>query len=637
MDETRYVVSIDYKLLGDEVAKGMRELQEHGERAHESMEGLKETVESVKESIHHLAEAWLSFEGVKKVYEYSEAIEESKNALAASLSLTTGADFEKSWDRAALSVKRFTDESWESNLPVDQLVKTMSGLSAPLLQAQMSLSDIEKFTINASEAAIVYGKSTDEVSESIQRAIMTGQARDIWLRRMLGQKGVDVSMKQFQSMSGEKRAEALQKAFGTEAIHTAYETHEEEVGASFEGIKNSILKIANEALEPVFEEIGKEVRSWNKWIKENHEKLIDIGHTIGQDIVKGLHVVEDVFKWLWDHSDTLIEIAKAYAAIKIGSMVGGGIQNVAQGLAGLLKGGGEGGGGEGALLGMAAAAGAWIGNKLEDRYGDMLSGTKEWNGQVLDITDKTTRKFYELESSMGRFDSEVASAAKRLSTIQGAGGTKVTAMQDVEEKRANDKRRAYEQSLDQYWHAYLRSHFGVDSVGSGKNEQLQGYSHSQLTDIKDAWLAHDQKWVELTKRSEYFSTLRSKSTKATDDSWAELPKKLQKGVDQQAFAVEAQHRIMEKAYNQTTRKSDLDKIVKLDPKDVADILKQIAGLNVDPDKNFQAKPAQQTVNITVQRVMAKDPNRWLADMDDMVARRTRGRTRAKNSWRVSPR
>lgn len=52
--------------------------------------------------------------------------------------------------------------------------------------------------------------------------------------------------------------------------------------------------------------------------------------------------------------------------------------------------------------------------------------------------------------------------------------------------------------------------------------------------------------------------------------------------------------------------------------------------NVD-DKIGTATPPKQTVNINIQQVTAKDPNRWLAEMDDMVQKRTRAPTRAKRA------
>jgi hypothetical protein len=58
----------------------------------------------------------------------------------------------------------------------------------------------------------------------------------------------------------------------------------------------------------------------------------------------------------------------------------------------------------------------------------------------------------------------------------------------------------------------------------------------------------------------------------------------------------------------------------------------------DFDNNVGGTQAKtnQTVNITIQRVTAKDPNRWLAEMDDMANRRNRAPTKPKRGWKGTP-
>ena len=55
----------------------------------------------------------------------------------------------------------------------------------------------------------------------------------------------------------------------------------------------------------------------------------------------------------------------------------------------------------------------------------------------------------------------------------------------------------------------------------------------------------------------------------------------------------------------------------------------------DPDADFVSQKIHQTVNITIQRLMAKDPNRWLVELEDVAAKQTRAPTRAKGAWKTS--
>jgi hypothetical protein len=81
-----------------------------------------------------------------------------------------------------------------------------------------------------------------------------------------------------------------------------------------------------------------------------------MGKSVGSGLVKGFKFVKGVLSFMVDHSTLLLTMAKAWAAIKIGGMVSGGIQGLA-GMAG--QGGAAGGGIAGAMakLGLGKAGG----------------------------------------------------------------------------------------------------------------------------------------------------------------------------------------------------------------------------------------------------------------------------------------
>jgi len=70
---------------------------------------------------------------------------------------------------------------------------------------------------------------------------------------------------------------------------------------------------------------------------------------------------------------------------------------------------------------------------------------------------------------------------------------------------------------------------------------------------------------------------------------------------------------------------------------VESLAKKIGKEDIDNLGGSQNKPPTQNVTINIQQLTAKDPNRWLAEMDDMVNRRVRAPTRAKRQWKNSTR
>lgn len=81
---------------------------------------------------------------------------------------------------------------------------------------------------------------------------------------------------------------------------------------------------------------------------------------------------------------------------------------------------------------------------------------------------------------------------------------------------------------------------------------------------------------------------------------------------------------------------NLSKGLPLDNKAMLDIIRAATDDPLDNPFKNQAKPFEQNVTINVAQMTSKDPNRWLAEIDDMVSRRTRAKTRAKRAWKSTP-
>jgi hypothetical protein len=275
------------------------------------------------------------------------------------------------------------------------------------------------------------------------------------------------------------------------------------------------------------------------------------------------------------------------------------------------------------------------GNWLENHLG--LQETKEVNGQLLDMSDATTRKFAALETSMARFDSAVATATKNLSSVKGAGGSVEAARLDTmvtdTKNQINNLAKRRMAVLD-----HFKATGQFDSMGLS-SAQLEGIN------LRTGNMSPSRDQKALMQKQTVLDDQRTTAIKQADKAFESIPKKLRDTLDRQAVT----SALLNKEMANTTKKlqgkhwlgvvpADGNYVlpVKLDQGSVKDVLSSL-GLNAfDVDQAFKgAKPPEQTVNITVQRVMAKDPNRWLADMEDMVAKRTRARTRSKRAWKVT--
>lgn len=604
------------------------------------------------------------FSEAKKMFiDYNKDIENHKTVLSGMMMLYTGAGIDKTWDRAGRSVAAFEQMAKRSSLTTADLVQTASGLTRPLLQAGLSMGDIEKMTFGVANAAKAFGMNGSVVAMDIEQALTAnvGQ-RDRFTRNILAQKGVDLTAEKFNALGTQKRVEALQKALTSTAIlEMAKKQGEDTFGGVLSTLEDNFQIIASKIGLPLFKAITEEVKSWNAWIEKNNLKLKDIGQTVTDSLMKGFHMMKDVFSWIYDHADTLITVAKAYALIKVGGMLGGGVGGSMMslvgggaGLAGAFSKGGwrdgkdengnyvssfEGPGrarrkmglkdiGDSAgLLGTIGALGYGLGTLMNNASGlsDSIMGVRTVNGEVLDVTDKSTRQYGMLITSMKAFDRSVVEAADRLSKFQDARGTTASSnLQgtiDVQKRQANVIGDAIRDGLagGKGDLAQAKAYMRVKASGLFEEDEISKiFSNPQMMQQKFAMAAQS-------------GDLRIANAQATaDTAWESIPAELRKSLDQGKVLQALMAKTLQMMGPMESGKFQSGIILS---KEMIDQAMKEAGADADLRGE---KTTKQTVNITIQQVMAKDPNRWLAEMDDMVSRRTRNPSRAKKAWRNSP-
>lgn len=586
-DTKTYRVKTVFEII-DKAVKPLNEIEKAAKETAKSTETLKNILLGLGASVV----AGRGFSALRDVIVgANNALEQHEMKLAGVTSMYTGVEIEKSWERAERSRNRYMDMSWDSGVEQEELLQTAAELQGPLLQAGASISRIEEITHNAVKAAGAYGIGSQELSGSLLRAITVGaRERDQIIRSLLGQKGVEKTISEFNKMDMSERVKTIQKALSGQALQSFVDKQSDE---TFEGvtgdIKSHLKNLASVAGRPVFEAITKELKTWEVWMVKNRQRLEEIALEVGQNLVKGFHIIKDVFVWMYDHRDALIMVAKAYAAIKIGGLLGGAL-------------------GEGML-------------KLTDMSGGNLFKTLTELGTTVDSEGKKVGS---------AFRSIAAAAGPVMSAF--AGGYMIGNYFVEQNKRRKEADARQKEGVD-----YL-----VD-VLSEDNGPMTG--------------SIDDSFSEST-RNNLFRGARNKGLLLRD------VQSNQYGVNQELLAASVgridEYRMAKLGFGPAYEKSNKEIIAesrlmryamsgwKVDLQMAMGSVK--GGLAValltnvfsknqdifDKLAGFQAKPPEQNINITIQQVTAKDPNRWLADMDDMVSRRTRARTRAKRAWKVSP-
>lgn len=563
---------------------------------------------------------------------YNSQLEQSQTVIAGMLTLYTGASIDRTWNRAATSVERFQEMAKKSSLTTKELVDTAQGLTRPLIQVGVKMADIEDITFGVANAAKAFGMSGSVVAMDVEQALRGSVTeRDRFIKSMLAQKGIELSGEQFNKKGQAERIEILKKALTSKAISAMADKQ----AGSFSGVMSTMednLQIALSKIGlPLFKAITSEVQSWNAWIENNSSKIEEMGRSLSgymmgafrtiksiasevAPLLKSLFgAVSSVMSFAAEHKDTLIGLAKGLMVFKVGSMIGRagmGVVNDARGFAGGL--GGSLSGIKDALTGFrtgTASVGGLFG-QLATNLPGVIGGLAKLGlaaytlgGFMFGKTETQKRQESEAKARTLTADqykktkADVFNMTRELGSFAG-GGDPLTArfaadslktMQDELIQKVADKKKYEAEVIKRGVEAgfvsssaeYLKDGYQrVTKLNAGMGSTVDFGGHEAL------WKANESL---LTQLGDIFG---EKGT---------FSKGSMKGEFKEA--------IME-AQAETADQFDA--------------------------ANTQSAPVKQTVNITIQQVTAKDPNRWLAEMDDMVKRRTRAPTRPKRGLPSSP-
>jgi hypothetical protein len=553
----------------------------------------------------------------------------------------------------------------KSSLTTKDLVNMASLIERPLLQAGVKMNDIEKMTFGAANAAKAFGIGAEVAAMDIQQALSAGvHIKDRFAMSVLAQKGIDYTPEKFNKLTTEKKTEVFQRAFQSQAILDMAKKQGED---TFHGVMSTLddnfSLLMGKIGQPVFKALTTEVAGWNTWMEKNSLTIDKIASTVSSSLVTGFRYVKSVAQFLYDHADTLMMIGKVWAVGKLGGMLGGGL--------------GIGGGNLGAITGTLTPMGAMIkeavrssmmamsgfmGRGASGALGTLGLGFSQMGGVlgalgpggVLGIgyvahqlgeylgvhkaltqaIDPTRAKLIELEKSMEVFDDAVKRASKDLDNEKGALGsqsmknaigsvdymkTQINVLRDVSYGR-------YKGAAEDRTYGLMGGHTGniraaLASAGYTEDEMRQKGLFT-----RSGRLAEEMRLQARTQTTGAFSYLASHQT----DIGIEAAMKMMTASERASIDTKkATQLVMEKfmqlftssGYGMTGLNAAL-----MSP---AEIKKMLLKESLDPFGG--ANINQNITNHINVEMTAKDPDRWLQELDDKVARKIKAPTQARGS------
>lgn len=625
-EKQTYHVETIYDLT-DKTSSKLGEIEKSARAAAASTHSLKTMVMGLG-AVHLGA---MAFGAAKKhLLDYNSSIEQSTTVIAGMLTLYTGASIDRTWDRATTSVARFQQMAKTSALTTKELVDTAQGITRPLIQVGVKMKDIEDITFGVANAAKAFGMNGAVVAMDIEQALRGGVTeRDRFIKSMLAQKGVELSADQFNKLDQKKRIETLKRALTSPAITAMADKQSQTMAGVLSTLEDNIQIALGKVGLPLFKAITNEVKGWNAWIDKNSGRIEEIGKSVGNGVMKAFSVIKEIaaavfpilkelmgvivsaMQFAAEHKDTLVGLAKAMLVFKIGQTIGRA--------------------GMGAVSDVRGFAGGMFGNVkgIADAFGGLKTGATS-----------ITSLFGSLATNLPGVIGGLAKLSIAAYALGGFlfGKTETAKRQESEAKARTLTAEAYKKTRAEAaeMERELRSFSaGVDPL-EAKFASPALKAQQEALRQKKADLDKTQADVlEQGKKAGFVSV-------ANEDGQRVVRMRAASGNNVEFGGHEALWEANKKLLGQlgdvfsekgTFSKGSMTGMFK---EAIMEAQKETAE---DFDNNVtagaQAK-TKQTININVQQLTAKDPNRWLAEMDDLANRRNRAPTKAKRGWKATP-
>lgn len=98
--------------------------------------------------------------------------------------------------------------------------------------------------------------------------------------------------------------------------------------AQLDTMTNNWIRFASMAGRPVLQWLSDELRSANRWLKDNRDKVREFAEALGRRVVRALKWIKEAVRWLYDNWDKIVQLVKILASWWVARVLYDGIAGV---------------------------------------------------------------------------------------------------------------------------------------------------------------------------------------------------------------------------------------------------------------------------------------------------------------------
>lgn len=325
LGKTAYEVGIRYT-LDDKAARGLTSMGNAADGAGKNIAKLKGLLAGVGVGL-----AGAFYVGKKYLVDYNSQIDQMRIGLTTVIQSQLHKPFAQARKEADGLFLRMQEVAKKSPATTKDFIEMANAIAPAVAQLGGGVGKIESLSTGAVIAAQAYGFQADVAGRDISQMLRGDVTdRDQLAKLLLGSRGIDKD--KFNAMSGSERGRITEEVLNDKSLKDAADRFGDSFQGQLSSLQDQLQITLGEVGKPLVSAITAEFKKWNQWISKNPGIIADWAKTFGRALVDGFQAVKKAVGWIVDNRETIMMIAKVFAAFKIGQLAGGVVGDVIGGL-----------------------------------------------------------------------------------------------------------------------------------------------------------------------------------------------------------------------------------------------------------------------------------------------------------------
>lgn len=242
---------------------------------------------------------------------FNATMEESKNQIAGMLALTKQTHLAQEMGNADTLVGNLQRRAATLPGTTAEYVAMLSNITRPIMDAKLSMKDLEDITVNSVVAAKAFGINAMVAARDIDQALRGSyHSVDPFSGKVLGALGYkgEEGRSRYNQLSEAKRASEFKRGLLLPQITELAAAQ----GKSFSGVLSTLddawEQFKGRLTKPLFEVLGASIVKVNKWLDDNKVAIDEVTDRIGGALVTAFNFVGKVIDFFVEHGDLALSI-----------------------------------------------------------------------------------------------------------------------------------------------------------------------------------------------------------------------------------------------------------------------------------------------------------------------------------------